>query len=197
MTNMNNTNKFFIYLVAAIMGFLLGISFKGCGNNNDTSTHIDTVVMTKTRIDTVFFNTTPTKTKGGTIKKDTSKTNLDFPEINFYTQEYNDSLISGTLQSAVKGELLSTELTYVPKFPKYITRVDSVFTNVYQTTTEIKYKQPFGFIVGGGLGLSHNGYPSAIPQVGIQLKQHINLIYGYDLINQSHNIMVHKIFPLK
>jgi len=194
---MNNTQVSLSLILSLVLGIFIGSSFKSCGKNNDIIKNTDTVVITKTRIDTIVFERIITKTKGGTIKKDTTKKDPSNEDINFFTQEYDDSLISGILHSMVRGDLLSTELIYIPKFPKYILRTDSILTTITNNITKIEYRQPFGFIVGGGFGANPSGQFNVMPQVGVQLKQNINFIYGYDFINKSHNIMIHKVFPIK
>lgn len=194
---MKNTHITISLILALILGIFIGTSFKGCNSTDPCSVTADTVTITKTRIDTVTFEKTATNTRGGTIKIDTTKPLSTQPcDTAYFTQEYNDTLIEGTLSAVVKGELLSTSLNYIPKFPKYIFRTDSVFTTITNTVTKTQYKQPLGIILGGGFGASPLGDFTVMPHVGIQLKQHLNFIYGYNITNQSHVIMVQKIFPL-
>jgi len=194
---MKNPHLTVSLVLAIILGIFIGSTFKGCNSTDPCTVTTDTVTVTKTRIDTVFLERKPTITKGGKIKIDTTKPLSTQPcDTTYFTQEYKDTLIEGTLSAVVKGELLSTELNYTPKFPKYIFRTDSVFTTITNTVTKTEYKQPFGLVLGGGFGVSPLGDFTVMPHVGIQLKQHLNFIYGYNITNQSHVIMVQKVFPL-
>jgi hypothetical protein len=53
---------------------------------------------------------------------------------NFYTQEYEDSLLVGDMSAVVEGRLLEWQFTYTPKFPKYI----NTTTTITNTVTENK-----------------------------------------------------------
>jgi len=194
---MKNPHLTVSLVLAIILGIFIGSTFKGCNSTDPCTVTTDTMTVTKTRIDTVLLERKPTITKGGKIKIDTTKPLSTQPcDTTYFTQEYKDTLIEGTLSAVVKGELLSTELNYTPKFPKYIFRTDSVFTTITNTVTKTEYKQPFGLVLGGGFGASPLGDFTVMPHVGIQLKQHLNFIYGYNITNQSHVIMVQKVFPL-
>jgi len=193
---MTNSNVIISLILAVIIGIFIGSSFKGCSPPDPCIVTADTIVLTKTRIDTVFFEKLVT-TNGGQIKPDTNKPVSKIPcDTAYYTQEYNDTLIKGTLYATVKGELLSSSLKYTPKFPKIINRTDSIFTTINKTVTKTEYRQPFGLILGGGFGASPKGDFTVMPQIGIQLKQNLNITYGYNIINQSHVVMIQKVFPL-
>lgn len=147
-----------------------------------------------TRIDTVFFEKVPTITKGkkpikrgnGIAVVDTPKTKCD--SLFQYTQEYEDSLIKGTLFADVKGELISSKFKYTPKFPKYIFKTDSVI--IINTKETFIYKRPYGLIVGGGLNIDQNPKMGFNLDLGVQFKNGVDLIYRYDPLRTQHSIDV-------
>lgn len=151
---------------------------------------IDTVTVT--HIDTVWFEkpqtTTgkkPKKQPGGTSTTTDPKTPCD--SLFQYTQEYEDSLIKGLLTADVKGELIGSKFTYIPKFPKYIHRVDTV--KITKTVKEeVERKRPYGFIIGGGMNVAHNQTFGFTVDVGVQFKQGFDIIYRFDPIRTTHSL---------
>ena len=98
-----------------------------------------------------------------------------------YTSEVSDSLIEGTWVATVQGFLQSSEFTYTPKFPKYI-------TNTVETTTTItKVITPKRYLSVGGFARF-----DAVTAFGVQAayttSNRRSLIYGYDLTTSSHQI---------
>jgi hypothetical protein len=178
-----------------ILGLVIYIIFftSTCnkGRNNPCSeVKSDTVHIT--HIDTLFFEKTPTITKGkkpikhgnGVSVVDTPKTKCD--SLFQYTQEYEDSLIKGTLFADVRGELISSKFKYTPKFPKYIFKTDSIIiTNTKETFI---YKRPYGLIVGGGLNIDQNPKMGFNLDLGVQFKNGVDLIYRYDPLRTQHSI---------
>ena len=100
-----------------------------------------------------------------------------------YFKEFSDSLLSGTIKSKVVGSLLSSELEYVPKFPKYITRTDTIKINTEKTKPVNNYGLYYGLVLGG----SKTSF-SAAPSLMLKTKQKLYFTFGYDLINKTVNL---------
>jgi hypothetical protein len=100
-----------------------------------------------------------------------------------YFKEFSDSLISGSIKSEVVGLLLSSELQYVPKFPKYITRVDTVKILEQKTKPVNNYGLYYGVVLGG----SKTSF-SAAPSLMLKTPRKLYFTAGYDLINKTVNL---------
>jgi len=166
----------------------------------------DTVRVTT--IDTLFFEKVATNTKGkapvvvgpaidDSDAIDTALVKSRCDSTYRYSQEYEDSLISGTLFANVRGTLLSSNLIYTPKFPKYIYRTDSIIVTNTNTVIEKIYQRPYGFIVGGGILIDEASQASVAFDVGVQLKQGIDLTYRYNPLRSEHGIGVTYTFQFK
>lgn len=181
-----------------ILGLVIYIVYMhSCSEVNcpPTTTYVDTqrVVV----IDTIPFEQKPTTTQGGTpvkvkpgkpVKPNVPATS-PCDSINEYEQSYSDSLIDGTLSAKVKGELLSSSLTYTPKFPKYITKTETI--TITKTVEKIvPGPRPYGFILGGGVNVAHNQTFGATIDVGAQFKQGFDVIYRFDPFRLTHSVGV-------
>lgn len=183
------------FVILGLIGYI--IYMHSCTELNcpPRSTTIDTqrVVV----IDTIPFEQKPTTTQGGTpVKVKPGKpVNPQTPatspcdSINEYEQSYSDSLIDGTLSAKVKGELLSSSLTYTPKFPKYITKTETI-TITKTIETIIPGPRPYGLILGGGVNVAHNQTFGATIDIGAQFKQGFDVIYRFDPIRMNHSVGV-------
>lgn len=106
---------------------------------------------------------------------------------NKYTQEINDSLIKGTIESLVDGKLLKNKLTYIPKFPKLIketttiTKTDTIPEKVDKTSLAIGINFPITAVNNSPeiyLSLSHRKFIYQVgynpmyqqPRIGINYK---------------------------
>ena len=106
---------------------------------------------------------------------------------NKYTQEIDDSLIKGTITSLVDGKLIENQLTYTPKFPKYIkeittiSKTDTLTLKVDKTSLALGFNIPITVVNNSPeiyLSLSHRrfiyqiGYNPMIkqPRIGINYK---------------------------
>lgn len=137
----------------------------------------DTVFLEVEKI--VYKDKKPTKiaeeidtTPEGTI--DTVKT---------YLTEFSDSLINATIKSKVKGSLLSTELNFKPKFPRYITRTDTIKEKI----ETIKARNNYELSVGAVLGGSSDRFSFA-PSLMLKTKKPFYLSLGYDIIIKTYNV---------
>lgn len=192
--------KTFVILgIIAYIVYMHSCSELNCPPITSTS---DTQVVTV--IDTIPFVQKPTTTQGskpvavGTgVPADpevtaTSKCDSIFE----YAQEYNDSLIEGTLNAKVKGELLSSSLTYTPKFPKYIIKTETI-TITNNNTIEVPGPRPYGLILGGGVNVAHNQTFGATIDIGAQFKQGFDVIYRFDPLRMNHSVGVTHTFEFK
>jgi hypothetical protein len=106
--------------------------------------------------------------------------------LNIYNNPYSDSLIEGVIKSEVDGTLVWQSITYTPKFPKYITKTDTLKINKTDSviiTNPKKVKLYAGFEFGGNL----NSF-SASPVISMVDKRMNKFSYRYDLVNRTHNI---------
>mgnify|MGYP000442253552 CR=1 FL=1 len=99
-----------------------------------------------------------------------------------YSTPYEDSLISGTIQSSVHadGTLVSQSLYYNAKFPQYIRHIDTV------TITDKTVIEPRYYAITAGLQLSggKNSF-GVMPTLGFKTKTGVTVYGGYDFINQT------------
>lgn len=175
-------------IIAGLLIYILYMHSCEQLNCPEVTSTSDTVRVT--RIDTLFFEKVATNTKGKTPVVvgpavndsdvvDTALVKNRCDSTYKYSQEYEDSLISGTLFANVRGTLLSSNLVYTPKFPKYINRTDSIIITNNNTIIQKIYERPYGFIVGGGILIDEASQASVAFDVGVQLKQGIDLTYRY------------------
>ena len=193
---------------AAIAGLLVYILYMhSCKQLNCPEVVSTSDTNRITVIDTLFFAKGPTSTKGSkpvalgpVIDEEPVDSELIANRCDStyrYSQQYEDSLIAGTLYANVRGTLLSSTLEYTPKFPKYINRTDSIIITNTNTVTEKIYTRPYGFIVGGGLIIDRTSQMSFAFDVGVQLKQGVNVTYRYDPIRAQHGLGATYTFQFK
>lgn len=162
------------------------------GSKTDTLKHtIDTVLIT--HIDTI---TLPPVVQVCTLKiptpvqvHDTVYVNdsIIVRSLNEYTTDITDSLIEGRVLSRVDGVLVSQSLIYSPKFPKYITRTDTVLV---KESVVINKKKNFIY-VGGEIGGNSNSM-NLSPAIGIGTVKGYMYDYRYGLVDKTHNIRISK-----
>lgn len=157
-------------------------------NTKDIVNTVDTLVIS--RVDTVnFHDTIPIRvpiyiTKPPIIIVDTVTNDT----LNKYITEVNDSLIDGLVTSVVKGKLVEQNFEYIPKFPKYIIKTDSIFI---ESTIKEFDKPRTKLFIGGELGGNQTSI-NISPVVGIAAKNGYNYSYRYGLINKTHNFIITK-----
>ena len=108
-----------------------------------------------------------------------------------YTNPVEDSLISGTITTEINDscKITNQSFSYIPKFPKYIFRVDTVKIKEETTILTNKLKVFGGLEIGGSRDQFNFG-----PKVSLLTKRDLLYSYNYDLINRTHNIsFVYKI----
>lgn len=179
------TIKDFIIVVLSVV--LLTTCLKMCGKIGiDPSTitnSVDTVVVTS--IDTVYYPQDTLYIKGETVYVDSPPDSLNYTNLLKYTTSVEDSLIKGYIETTVSGEMVGTpELSYVPKFPKYINRVDSVFTTITKTETLPTKNKLYGGIRAGGNKVQFDIGPT----VSLVHKKGFLVGYDYQINQKTHNI---------
>lgn len=188
--------------VLLLMGMLIYIVFlqecSGPSGNNfgssyiDTLRHeVDTVVITK--VDTVqlppIIRVIEADIPEPVVLHDTIKTvdSIFIHAYHEYTTDVTDSLIEGKVISKVDGKLLDQRLEYIPKFPKYIYRVDSVLVT---SETEIQKSKSLLFL-GGELGGNATNF-NISPKVSVLTKGGYLYSYRYGLLDKTHNVSISK-----
>jgi len=195
------------FIAGVVVGAICVFLFKGCEENRiiekpcpegeyhvlnqttDTTTYYNYKTVTDTvpfydsiEVETPVFVTIPVY--------DT------ITQLNVYDNPYEDSLIVGTIHSKVDGVLVDQKLTYVPKFPKYILKTDSIFVDrIVTNTTELvlKTRQAYlGLEVGGG-----NNTFNISPAISFKDKKDNLFSYRYGLIDGTHNVGFKKLIKFK
>lgn len=172
-----------IYIILGL--FLYILFFKNCSENRPTTDEVVTEIKSDTTritvVDTVQFIDT-------VIRKVIVRINKPIvvnDSINEYTNEFNDSLLTGTVWTQVNGNLLDQSFNYVPKFPQFIIQTDTVVINTKQTTT-IK-KRSFSLNGGVEVGGNVDGFNFS-PIIGFTNKRGNSYSYRYGVLNKTHSI---------
>lgn len=172
-------------LIIAVLCFGLG---RQCATPPDVLTERTVTSVTDTtfvtHIDTVRFE-----------MYDTIRVRIPVPEpvpdpvdigVHRYTQSITDSLIRGTMSARVRGELLDWHLDYIPLFPRYIHRTDTVFVNRHTTVTERLTLKPRR-VLGGGMFAGTGNEPLLYgPVLNVTAPSGRIWGYRYDLPTRSH-----------
>jgi hypothetical protein len=181
----------FLILVVVILAFLLLHQCnknKSIGMADETVTKIDTLYK-EGKIDTVFFPNKiyVTDWLKPEVIHDTSYVVTDgkIDTLNSFTTNYSDSAIDATIVSKVKGDLISSQISYIKKFPKFIYKTDTITINKETTITKNKWGIYAGAIVGGNKDVF-----SLQPSILIKTNKTLQFSVGYELIQKSYNIGV-------
>jgi hypothetical protein len=187
---MNNKKELFYLVIIGVLGFFL---LRSCNikegpikNSSEVIISVDTIkTIIKGAPDTVFLQVEKIFYKDKEPKKiaeelDTTPEGL-IDTVKTYLTEFSDSLIDATIKSKVKGLLLSTELNFTPKFPRYITRTDTVKEKI----ETIKARNNYELSVGAVLGGSSERFSFA-PSLMLKTKKPFYLSLGYDIINKTY-----------
>lgn len=106
-----------------------------------------------------------------------------------YRTLIEDSLLKGELLSTVDGVLVSTDFRYTPKGMYKISTTDTLERQI--DTKETVIKDPWEFYLGGVVGGSTNKF-SLEPAFLLRVpKKNLMFGYGFDLIDQTHNIHIY------
>ena len=147
-----------------------------------------TETLTTVRVDT-FIKESPIVTKYITkfipIKSDTI---IDKDSSLSVINTYEDSLVNKDViikwTDIIKGTPISKDIKYKLLVPKYITK--TITNNITQTNT-IKVPYKFQLYTGLELGGNTNQFSNIKPYIGIGIKK-VHVSYGYNLLNNTHNI---------
>ncbi len=153
-------------------------------------TTVQTDTIYKTRIDTVKFVETVERIVEVEIVKPVK---VELPDdvwdefnINEYNNPYSDSLIDGTIYTRVDGKLLDQNLSYTPKFPQYIIKIDTVMVNTVSSTVKT-LKPPFTLDLGAEIGGNRDMFNFS-PKIGFTSKSGFSYSYRYGILNKTHNV---------
>ena len=156
--------------------------------NPDIDTTPDSTYIKGVVHDTVTFDSISYEIKWLKPEKEyiTVHDTLYGDSVNVFETVYNDSLIEGSILTICTGEVLSTDLKYTPKFPKYITSVDTL--RIVQPKVVIKEKWALyaGAIMGGN-ATSFSLEPSLL----VKTNKNLQFSLGYGLINKTYNVGVY------
>lgn len=142
---------------------------------------VDTIALFNHYVKTQGINLNP---EGKTVYKykylnPITKEEVVSDSIREFKVSITDSLIEGTLTvfNSFKGDLLNTLLDYKPKFPKFITRVDTlkIYTNITETLSNKRG------LIGIGVGYSSLQYPSILGSYTTKKKWQFIYEYGKSL----------------
>lgn len=163
----------------------------GYERQTEVRSHTDTTFVT--HVDTLHISVWDTLRVHVPVPAPVAADTAD-PQVHTYNQAFNDSLLTGRLQARVRGKLLSWHFDYVPLFPRYITRTDTVFIDRQTTVTErlTPRERPVltaGMWAGGTGEVFHYG-----PSVGWLDRSRRHWHYRYDLATGAHLVGVS--FPL-
>tara|TARA_R100001463_G_scaffold42850_4_gene89592 strand:+ start:576 stop:1166 length:591 start_codon:yes stop_codon:yes gene_type:complete len=181
-----DTKKINQILILICLILLFIVSLQRCNNSPlqdeiiSTTTVVDTTRVT--HIDTIPFYNIIDSVRWVDLPVISETVNTDSTEFT-YTTEVSDSLIDGKINTVVtnEGELVNQGFTYLPKFPKYIIKTDSIFVNK-ETTTLIKRPE---WQIYGGVMVSPVQNFSVIGSIGLKTKKDTYYELGYDPINKN------------
>jgi hypothetical protein len=181
----NNTNTILLIIIA-ILGFLYlrscnstpGHNGQGVADLTPDTLYIqgktDTLELEKKIYITKWLKPDSIEIIVDSITNDTT---------NIFRTEVADSLLTGTITSKVRGQLISSSFSYTPLFPKYITRVDS-----FNITKPVPVHVPkWGVYAGGIIGGNANSF-TLEPTILIKTNKNLQFSVGYGLINKTYNV---------
>jgi hypothetical protein len=173
-------------LIIIILGFIVLRQCSGTGTGSDVAPKIDSIYLPGT-IDTVLFEVEKVVYKY--LKPDTFKQVIDLTTGDtsmLYETNIDDSLITAKIVSNVKGTLLSTNFNYTPKFPKFITRVDTLKITIPYEVPKERWGVYAGAIIGGNATVFN-----LQPTVLVKTDKNLQVSAGYDLIHKTYNVGVY------
>lgn len=174
----SKTNKILVGLILVLAVLFMVQTCRNRTGNLPTSTSITTIDTTHvSHVDTIPFYNIIDSIRWKNLTVISSYSNSDSSEFTYIT-DMSDSLLAGTINTKVKsdGTLVNQGFTYIPKFPKYITRTDTFWINK-ETVTTIN-KPNWG--IYGGLMVSPYKNFSMIGTVGIKTKKDMYFGIGYE-----------------
>jgi hypothetical protein len=145
----------------------------------------DTVFLVDTLVKYKYLTSTVIETITDTISGDTIRT---------YQTEVDDSLLTAEIKSLVKGELINVSFNYRPKFPQYITRVDTVQIEDSTIVTPHQSSDRWGLLFGGVAGGNATSFEIS-PTLMLKTPKGMQFSVGYGVINKTYNIGVFTKIP--
>ena len=178
-----------------ILGLFLYICFlQNCSDQQEPTDEVTTEVSTDTTritvVDTIQFIDTIVRT----VVVNIGDPIIINDSIKEYTNNFNDSLLTGSVWTQVHGNLLDQTIDYVPKFPQYIIQIDTVIINNNQTTT-IR-KSNFSLNAGVEVGGNEEKFNFS-PIVGFTTPRNNSYFYRYGLLDKTHSIGMTYNFKIK
>lgn len=183
---MNFKDRFYLITILGLIIYILFLHnwYKQSENKETVYSYkeeiqIDTITFTRTYYDTIKVAVPKAVTYYDTLYNDTLKK---------YVEEFEDSLIEGTIYAMTKGELLDWGFYYKPLFPKYINKT---ITNTITKLDTIKVKDnSVKLFLGINSNLSKQVEFDAYPVVSLQ-KDRFLINAGYSVFNKSTIIGIH------
>lgn len=178
-----------------ILGLFLYIFFlQNCSDRPKVTDEVTVEVQTDTTritvVDTIQFIDTVIRNVIVTVNEPV----IINDSVNEYTNEFSDSLLTGTVWTLVQGNLLDQSFNYTPHFPRFIIKTDTVIINTNQTTT-IR-KSNFSLTAGIEVGGSVDEFNFS-PIVGFTNKKGNSYSYRYGVLDKTHNIGMMYNFKIK
>jgi hypothetical protein len=182
-----------ILFLAMLVGMFILFLLEKCssepkpdGTDGHFVIHTVDTVFRKGKTDTIrFTDTISTQIVKYKYIDTTTEDNLS---VRIYHSEIDDSLISGDLSTTIelpKCTIIDQNFDYTPKFPKYITRVDTLIIDKETVKEQVRNKVFVGAEVGGNMNTFSIG-----PKISLKTKKDILYNYRYDVILNTHNIGV-------
>lgn len=173
-----------LIIICIILLFIVSLTTcnnkRGSGDVTTVETTYDTTHVTHT--DTIPFYNIIDSIRVINLPIVSETVNSDSSEFSYLT-EVSDSLLDGRISTVVKsdGTLVNQNFTYLPKFPKYINRVDSIFVTKEIKTTTIK--NTWG--IYGGVTLVPVQTPAIIGSLGFKSRKGHMYELGYNPFNRD------------
>jgi hypothetical protein len=160
MATMSFETKFYWTIIGCLVTYILFL--QKCSTLHECPEDTTTVYKQEIKYDTVEFPKYVVKEIK--VKVPTPITVYDTvinKEVNYYTENYADSLIEGQLCAKVDGTLVSWGFNYTPLFPKYITKtvINSTLTTVHDTVESTRARFFLGLQARVGQGMDYDMYP--------------------------------------
>lgn len=173
-----------LLLIVVILAFIV---FRQCNSSVGDGGGVDLTPDTlyvPGKIDTVFFKRDSIVYRY--LKPDKAEEVVDAVTGDtsmLYETNIDDSLITAKIVSNVKGTLLSTNFNYTPKFPKFITRVDT-----FKINTPIPVpKEKWGLYIGAEIGGNATMFMLQ-PTLLVKTNKDLQVSAGYDLIHKTYHV---------
>jgi hypothetical protein len=183
---MDSYKGILIYIVAALFAILY---LRQCNKGSlavdpEVVIKVDSTYIKDSKPDTVYLDSISYSIKWLKPEKEyiTEYDTIYMDSVNVFKTPYKDSLIEGSITTRSTGKVLSTDLIYVPKFPKYITSVDTFRIDSTTTVTKSKWGLYAGAIIGG-----NETKFSIQPSILLKTNKGLQFSAGYGLIDKTYN----------